>query len=114
LRGVHEIFSTMRENMNSVMAGLEDGLLLFHARCARRDDQPGGGEISGAPAGHFLGRRVTEIFPPGHPLRDALRIESDELSEWRRKPNWRPAKGRGASASACRPFKKTASAWARW
>src|SRR6266699_2987000 len=27
LRGVHEIFSTMRENMNSVMAGLEDGLL---------------------------------------------------------------------------------------
>src|SRR5260370_36852988 len=25
LRGVHEIFSTMRENMNSVMAGLEDG-----------------------------------------------------------------------------------------
>jgi len=29
LRGVHEIFSTMRENLNSVMAGLEDGLLLF-------------------------------------------------------------------------------------
>ena len=29
LRGVHEIFSTLRENMNSVMAGLEDGLLLF-------------------------------------------------------------------------------------
>jgi HAMP domain-containing protein len=29
LRGVHEIFSSMRENMNSVMAGLEDGLLLF-------------------------------------------------------------------------------------
>src|ERR1700731_2173623 len=29
LRGVHEIFSTMRENMNSVMAGMEDGLLLF-------------------------------------------------------------------------------------
>src|SRR5712675_1696359 len=29
LRGVHEIFSTLRENMDSVMAGLEDGLLLF-------------------------------------------------------------------------------------
>src|SRR5580704_2415146 len=29
LRGVHEIFSSMRENMNSVMAGLEDGLILF-------------------------------------------------------------------------------------
>src|SRR6266849_1452266 len=29
LRGVHEIFSTLREHMDSVMAGLEDGLLLF-------------------------------------------------------------------------------------
>ena len=29
LRGVHEIFSSLRENMNSVMAGLEDGLILF-------------------------------------------------------------------------------------
>src|ERR1043166_5041257 len=29
LRGVHEIFSSLRENMDSVMAGLEDGLLLF-------------------------------------------------------------------------------------
>src|SRR5260370_148620 len=36
-RGVHEIFSTMRENMNSVMAGLEHGLLLFP-----RDSRAGG------------------------------------------------------------------------
>jgi len=81
LRGVHEIFSTMRENMNSVMAGLEDGLLLFTRDARAVMISPAAEKFLGAPAGNFLGRRVTEIFPPGHPLRDALRIESDELSE---------------------------------
>ena len=81
LRGVHEIFSTMRENMNSVMAGLEDGLLLFTRDARAVMISPAAEKFLGAPAGHFLGRRVTEIFPPGHPLHDALRIESDELSE---------------------------------
>jgi len=81
LRGVHEIFSTMRENMNSVMAGLEDGLLLFTRDARAVMISPAAEKFLGAPAGHFLGRRVTEIFPMGHPLRDALHIESDELSE---------------------------------
>jgi PAS domain S-box-containing protein len=81
LRGVHEIFSTMRENMNSVMAGLEDGLLLFTRDARAVMISPAAEKFLGAPAGQFLGRRVTEIFPLGHPLRDALRIESDELSE---------------------------------
>jgi PAS domain S-box-containing protein len=81
LRGVHEIFSTMRENMNSVMAGLEDGLLLFTRDARAVMISPAAEKFLGAPAGHFLGRRVTEIFPPGHPLHHALRIESDELSE---------------------------------
>ena len=81
LRGVHEIFSTMRENMNSVMAGLEDGLLLFTRDSRAVMISPAAEKFLGAPAGHFLGRRVTEIFPPGHPLHDALHIESDELRE---------------------------------
>jgi PAS domain S-box-containing protein len=81
LRGVHEIFSTMRENMNSVMAGLEDGLLLFTRDARAVMISPAAEKFLGEPAGHFLGRRVTEIFPPGHPLREALRIESDQLSE---------------------------------
>jgi PAS domain S-box-containing protein len=81
LRGVHEIFSTMRENMNSVMAGLEDGLLLFTREARAVMVSPAAEKFLGAPAGHFLGRRVTEIFPVGHPLREALRIEGDELSE---------------------------------
>src|SRR5579859_874432 len=81
LRGVHEIFSTMRENMNSVMAGLEDGLLLFTRDARAVMVSPAAEKFLGAPAGEFLGRRITDIFPPGHPLRDALRIEGDELSE---------------------------------
>jgi PAS domain S-box-containing protein len=81
LRGVHEIFSTMRENMNSVMAGLEDGLLLFTRDARAVMISPAAEKFLGAPAGQFLGRRVTEIFPLGDPLRDALRIEGDELSE---------------------------------
>src|SRR5690348_13352937 len=81
LRGVHEIFSTMRENMNSVMAGLEDGLLLFTRDARAVMVSPAAEKFLGAPASEFLGRRITDIFPPGHPLRDALRIEGDELSE---------------------------------
>jgi PAS domain S-box-containing protein len=81
LRGVHEIFSTMRENMNSVMAGLEDGLLLFTRDARAVMVSPAAEKFLGAPAGQFLGRRVTEIFPIGHPLRAALHIEGDELAE---------------------------------
>ncbi len=81
LRGVHEIFSTLRENMDSVMAGLEDGLLLFTRDARAVMVSPAAEKFLGAPAGHFLGRRVNEIFPPGHPLREVLRVEGDELSE---------------------------------
>src|SRR5256884_347492 len=81
LRGVHEIFSTMRESMNSVMAGLEDGVLLFTRDARAVMISPAAEKFLGEPAGQFLGRRVTEIFPPGHPLHEALHIESDELSE---------------------------------
>ena len=81
LRGVHEIFSTMRENMNSVMAGLEDGLLLFTRDARAVMISPAAEKFLGEPAGQLLGRRVTDIFPPGHPLHEVLHIEGDELSE---------------------------------
>jgi PAS domain S-box-containing protein len=81
LRGVHEIFSTMRENLDSVMAGLEDGLLLFTRDARAVMVSPAAEKFLGAPAGQFIGRRVTDIFPAGHPLHAALRIEGDELSE---------------------------------
>jgi PAS domain S-box-containing protein len=81
LRGVHEIFSTMRENMNSVMAGMEDGLLLFTKEARAVMVSPAAEKFLGAPAGTFLGRRVNEIFPPGHPLYNVLQVQGDELSE---------------------------------
>jgi PAS domain S-box-containing protein len=81
LRGVHEIFSSLRDNMNSVMAGLEDGLILFTRDARAVMVSPAAEKFLGAPSAHFLGKRVTEIFPFGHPLHEALRLEGDELSE---------------------------------
>jgi PAS domain S-box-containing protein len=81
LRGVHEIFSSLRENMNSVMAGLEDGLILFTRDARAVMVSPAAEKFLAAPASNFLGRRVTQIFPSGHPLFDALRLEGDELRE---------------------------------
>ena len=81
LRGVHEIFSSLRENMNSVMAGLEDGLLLFTRDARAVMVSPAAEKFLGAPASNFLGRRVTDIFPPGHPLYEALHLEGDEFHE---------------------------------
>ena len=81
LRGVHEIFSSLRENMNSVMAGLEDGLILFTRDARAVMVSPAAEKFLGAPASNFLGRRVTDIFPPEHPLHKALHLEGDELHE---------------------------------
>jgi PAS domain S-box-containing protein len=80
LRGVHEIFSTLRENLNQVMAGLEDGLLLFTRDARAVMISPAAEKFLAAPASDLLGRRAEEIFPPEHPLRKALRLEGDELS----------------------------------
>src|SRR5271165_1620524 len=81
LRGVHEIFSSLRENMNSVMAGLEDGLLLFTRDARAVMVSPAAEKFLGAPASHFLGRRVTDIFPVGHPLYSALHLDGETLQE---------------------------------
>jgi PAS domain S-box-containing protein len=81
LRGVHEIFSSLRENMNSVMAGLEDGLLLFTRDARAVMVSPAAEKFLGAPASHFLGKKVTDIFPPGHAMFTALRLESGELQD---------------------------------
>jgi signal transduction histidine kinase len=81
LRGVHEIFSSLRENMNSVMAGLEDGLILFTRDARAVMVSPAAEKFLYAPSSNFLGRRVTDIFPAGHPLYAALHLEEGELHE---------------------------------
>jgi signal transduction histidine kinase/HAMP domain-containing protein len=79
LRDVREIFSTLRENLDQVMSGLEDGLLLFNAS--------GRAVLVSPSVENFLSRRpedlrgccVSEIFPPGHPIRQALGVQGDEI-----------------------------------
>ncbi len=79
LRSVREIFSSMRENLNQMMAGLEDGILLFTSDARAVMVSPAAQKFLGAPSDQFLGRRAPDIFPPGHPLRRALQLDGDGL-----------------------------------
>jgi PAS domain S-box-containing protein len=79
LRGVQEIFGTLRENLDQILAGLEDGLILFTREGRAGMVSPAVEKFLGVPAAELLGRRVTEIFPPQHPLREGLRLRGDEL-----------------------------------
>ncbi len=79
LRGVREIFGTLRENMDQLLAGLEDGLILFTHDGRAGMVSPAVEKFLGVPAAQLLGKKVGEVFPPGHPLRDAIQIQGDEL-----------------------------------
>jgi PAS domain S-box-containing protein len=81
LHDVREIFSTLRENMSQVMAGLEDGLLLFAADGRNVLASPSVEKFLGVKPDALLGRRASEIFPAEHPLRagGGLRLEGDLL-----------------------------------
>jgi len=74
LRDVREIFSTLRENMNQIMAGLEDGLLLFNAEGRAVLVSPSAEKFLDVDSESLLGHKIEEIFPPGHPLALALHI----------------------------------------
>ncbi len=77
LRGVREIFSTLRENLNQVMAGLEDGLLLFTREGHVVMVSPAVEKFLDVPSDQLLGRRALDIFPPEHPLRQALHFNGE-------------------------------------
>jgi PAS domain S-box-containing protein len=78
LRGVREIFSTLRENLDQVLGGLEDGLLLFTSDGHAVMVSPAAQNFLGVPAGQLLGRRASDIFPPEHRLRPALGLQGDD------------------------------------
>ena len=81
LRDVREIFSTLRENMNQIMAGLEDGLLLFNAEGRAMMVSPSAYKFLSVKSDEMQGRKIEEIFPPGNPIAEALHIGEDgELS----------------------------------
>jgi PAS domain S-box-containing protein len=79
LRDVREIFSTLRENLDQVMSGLEDGLMLFNAKGYTVLVSPSVEKFLGVAAEELRGRRASEIFPVGHPIHDALDIDGDEI-----------------------------------
>jgi PAS domain S-box-containing protein len=79
LRDVREIFSTLRENLDQVMGGLEDGLLLFNADGRAVLVSPSVEKFLGGRPAELRGRRVSEIFPSGHPIRSVLQINGDEI-----------------------------------
>ena len=79
LRDVREIFSTLRENLDQVMGGLEDGLLLFNAEGRAVLVSPSVEKFLGGRAAELRGRRVSEIFPAGHAIRNVLHIKEDEI-----------------------------------
>ncbi|MGA8408109.1 MAG: ATP-binding protein [Candidatus Acidiferrales bacterium] len=79
LRDVREIFSTLRENLDQVMSGLEDGLLLFNAKGYTVLVSPSVEKFLGVAPEELRGRRASEIFPAGHAMREALGIRGDQI-----------------------------------
>jgi PAS domain S-box-containing protein len=79
LRGVREIFSTLRENLDQVLGGLDDGLLLFSLDGRAVMVSPAVERFLCMPSDHLLGRRAEDIFPPDHPVREALKLTNGEF-----------------------------------
>jgi PAS domain S-box-containing protein len=79
LRDVREIFSATRDNLEQVMAGLGEGVMLFNADGHAVLVSPAVQKFLGLMPDELQGRGAGEVFPPKHPIREALRIEGDEI-----------------------------------
>src|SRR5580658_5787449 len=79
LRDVREVFSALRENLNHVMAGLEDGLLLFNAEGRAVLASPSIEKFLGVLPSTILGRRASELFPKGNLVRDVLHLNGEQM-----------------------------------
>ena len=79
LRGVREIFSNLRENIDQVLGGLDDGLLLFSVDGRAVMVSPAVERFLSMPADQLLGRRAEDIFPPDHAVREAIKLQNGEL-----------------------------------
>jgi signal transduction histidine kinase len=79
LRGVREIFSNLRENIDQVLGGLDDGLLLFSVDGRAVMVSPAVERFLSTPADQLLGRRAEDIFPPDHPVRESVKLQDGEM-----------------------------------
>jgi len=79
LRGVREIFSALHENLDQFLGGLDDGLLLFSLDGRAVMVSPAVERFLSTPADRLLGRRAEDIFPPDHPVREAIKLVDGEF-----------------------------------
>jgi signal transduction histidine kinase len=79
LRGVREIFSNLRENIDQVLGGLDDGLLLFSVDGRAVMVSPAVERFLSTPSDQLLGRRAEDIFPPDHDVRGVIQMQNGEL-----------------------------------
>jgi PAS domain S-box-containing protein len=79
LRGVREIFSNLRENIDQVLGGLDDGLLLFSVEGRAVMVSPAVERFLSTPADQLLGRPAEDIFPPDHDVRAVINMQNGEL-----------------------------------
>jgi signal transduction histidine kinase len=79
LRGVREIFSTLRENLDQVLGGLDDGLLLFSLDGRAVMVSPAVERFLTMSSDHLLGRRAEDIFPADHPVREVIKLHDGEF-----------------------------------
>jgi signal transduction histidine kinase len=79
LRGVREIFGTLRANLSDLTSGLDDGLLLFSGEGKAVFASPSVEKFLQRKPETLLGCSFPEIFLPGTPLGLALRAEGEWL-----------------------------------
>ncbi len=81
MRDAREIFSALKDNVDQLMANLQDGLMLFTRDSRVVLVSASVERFLGRPRGEMLGRTAREVFSPSSPL-GALLLEAFE----RRRP----------------------------
>ncbi|HEY6274110.1 MAG TPA: ATP-binding protein [Terriglobales bacterium] len=80
MRDVKEVFSALKENLDQMMANLQDGVVLFTSDLRVVLVSASAERFIGKPRGDILGRRPPEIFSQESPLGQAI-LQSFEARE---------------------------------
>jgi signal transduction histidine kinase len=73
MRDVKEVFSALKENLDQIMANLQDGLMLFTKESRVVLVSASAEQFAGRPRGEILGCHVLEIFADSSPLSGVVR-----------------------------------------
>src|SRR5579859_649635 len=72
MRDVKEVFSALKENLDQMMANLQDGVMLFTSDFKAVLVSASAERFIGKPRGEMLGRHPTEIFSPDSRLGEVI------------------------------------------